>query len=436
MPERPPQILVVILDGLGDRPWPVLGGRTPVSAAATPNLDAVAAAGTTGILHSAGRGRAPGTELAHFVLFGYEERSFPGRAVFEAAGAGIELRPGQVALHAILATVARQADSTLRITQRYPHGDDALTRELFASVAHFELDGVTVTLHHTKGEQAIITLDGDVSADVTDTDPHNNQWLAGTVQPLRDASDPAAAERTARVLTAYLRHSYRRFAETASGAAADESPFLLLKWVGRRMPLADFATHTGMRGCVISSAGVLQGLSAELGLEHRWQPTLPDLAEDMRSRLRAGRDVLAEGIDFALVHTKAPDEAGHAKDPALKRDAIAAIDAGLAGLANREGLPPGTIVVVTGDHGTPAGTTLIHSGDPVPLAVLTDAAAPDSVTSFDEMSCSAGALGHVNGAGFMPMLLGWRGTVRYTGGRLAAHTGLHWPDDYDPFVVE
>jgi 2,3-bisphosphoglycerate-independent phosphoglycerate mutase len=190
-----------------------------------------------------------------------------------------------------------------------------------------------------------------------------------------------------------------------------------------------------MRGYIVSSAGVLEGLAGALDIEHRRMPTLPDLAADMRARIEAAAECIAGGATFVIAHTKAPDEAGHRKDPAAKRDAIEALDAGLEGLAGRAGLPDDTIVIVTADHGTPAGTSLIHSGDPVPLAVLSGALRADTVSAFDELACSQGSLGHVRGVDFMPMVLNWRGTVRYTGGRLAPHTGLHWSTGYEPFRV-
>ncbi|MBS3957534.1 MAG: hypothetical protein KGZ40_08430 [Clostridiales bacterium] len=432
-----PPVLVVMLDGLGDRPWAELGGLTPLAAAHTPNLDAIAAAGTTGILHPLGRGRAPGTELAHFVLLGYDELAFPGRAVLEATSAGIPISPGQVCAHAILVTVRRNPDDTLTIVERYPEGGLEHAAELFAAIETFEHEGVSVTLRHTCGEQAIVLLGGEASEEITDTDPHNDGWLAGSVHPLRGARDPRRAALTARALTAFLRHAYTAMRGMTGTAPGDEtSPFLLIKWTARGAAFPTFAEQTGMRGCVISASGVLEGLSLALGMAHRMVPLGSDIAADTRARLAEAADAFATGAHFVLAHTKAPDEAGHAKNPSLKRDVIAAIDAGLEGLATRRGFPAGTIVVVTGDHGTPSGTSLIHSGDPVPLAVISDAAQRDSVAAFDELACAAGSLGHVRGTDFMPMLLNWRGTVRYSGGLLATHTGVHWPDDYEPFTVE
>ncbi|MDO9555963.1 MAG: hypothetical protein Q7J82_00040 [Coriobacteriia bacterium] len=427
-----PPILIVMLDGLGDRPWPLLGGLTPLQAAQTPNLDAFAARSATGILATLGPGRAPGTELAHFVLFGYPQSDYPGRAVFEAAGRDVELTADQVALHAIFATVRPETDGSLTIVERYPGVPNEHISELAARVAEFTHGDLHIRLQHVGGEQAIVTIDGGASADITDTDPHNNGWPVGSVHALDDTRDPAAARLTAEALTAYLHFAYD--ALTPGDAAPDaERPFLLLKWTARRRPLASFASHTGMRGAIVSSAGVFEGIARELGMEHRHMPSLPDLAEDTRARLAEAAAAFADGAEFVLAHSKQPDEAGHEKDPELKRDVIAGIDAGLEGLAERAGLPPDTIVVVTGDHGTPAGTALIHSGDPVPLAILADAMQPDDVTAFDERACARGCLGHLRGEDFMPVLLNARGSVRYMGGKLSPHTGLHWPRDYEPF---
>ena len=79
-------IVVLLLDGLGDRAHESLGGRTANEAARTPNLDAFAARGSTGLFYSVGPGRAPSSEVAHWSLLGYRPEEFPNRAVLEALG--------------------------------------------------------------------------------------------------------------------------------------------------------------------------------------------------------------------------------------------------------------------------------------------------------------------------------------------------------------
>ena len=103
-------IVVFLLDGLADRAHEVLGGRTGNEAAATPNLDALAARGSTGLLYAVGPGRAPSSEVAHWSMLGYRPDEFPGRAVFEALGRGQEVSDEHVFAYAALRPAERRED--------------------------------------------------------------------------------------------------------------------------------------------------------------------------------------------------------------------------------------------------------------------------------------------------------------------------------------
>jgi len=103
-------IVVMLLDGLGDRAHAVLGGRTGNEAAATPNLDRLCASGSCGVLYAVGPGRAPSSEVAHWSMLGYRPDEFPGRAVFEAFGRGQEVDPTDVLAYAALRPAERRAD--------------------------------------------------------------------------------------------------------------------------------------------------------------------------------------------------------------------------------------------------------------------------------------------------------------------------------------
>src|SRR5207244_12915684 len=89
-------IVLILLDGLGDRAHDVLGGRTGNEAAKTPTLDRLCERGSCGVLYAVGPGRAPSSEVAHWSLLGYRPDEFPGRAVFEAVGRGPEVGPEDV----------------------------------------------------------------------------------------------------------------------------------------------------------------------------------------------------------------------------------------------------------------------------------------------------------------------------------------------------
>lgn len=99
-------VFFVVLDGLGDEPIPDLGNRTPLEAAATPHLDALAAEGSLGSCTTVGEGIAPESDIAVMALLGYDPaRDHPGRGVVEALGAGIDFQDGDLAWRCNFATV-------------------------------------------------------------------------------------------------------------------------------------------------------------------------------------------------------------------------------------------------------------------------------------------------------------------------------------------
>ena len=85
------RLLYVCLDGLADDPIPELDGRTPLEAADTPFLDALARRGRTGTVTTVGEGIAP-------------ESEHPGRGVVEALGVGMDFRDGDLAYRVNFAT--------------------------------------------------------------------------------------------------------------------------------------------------------------------------------------------------------------------------------------------------------------------------------------------------------------------------------------------
>jgi 2,3-bisphosphoglycerate-independent phosphoglycerate mutase len=273
----PPPVLVVMLDGLGDRAWPELEGQTPLEAASTPNLDAIAAASATGVLHPLGPGRAPGTELAHFVLFGYRPDEYPGRVVFEATGCGLELSPADVAFRALFSTVRRLPDGSLVLVEHFADVEDRLCRAVAAELGEFECGGLAVSLTCTGARQGVLTVSGGASEDVTDCDPFFTERPIAAVRPLDNARDPMAARMTAEAVTAFLKHAYRVFRE--HGPSSDsESLFLVVKWVGRKRALPTFEERTGMNGVLVASGTMLAGLAGELGMGFRRCPRRPTRA--------------------------------------------------------------------------------------------------------------------------------------------------------------
>jgi 2,3-bisphosphoglycerate-independent phosphoglycerate mutase len=372
-------IVLVLLDGLGDRAHDVLGGRTANEAAATPNLDGLAARGSCGLLYGVGPGRAPSSEVAHWAMLGYGPDEFPGRAVFEALGRGHDVSAEHVFAYAALRPAERRDDGWWLTGRPDPERDAEEAAELVARCDGIEVDGLTFSLEHVWRGEAVLRIAGGADERVTDTDA----FFRDRHPVLRPRSLVPEAERTARACEEWSREVIRRL-------EGERFTVITLKWFGRPRDVPSFRERHGLAGSFAVESAFLRGLGRCLGLEPIEAKLDLDLVEQ---RLDAGDT-------FVYVHDKRVDDAGHTKDPREKQRAIETLDAELAEL------PTDTaIVCVTGDHATPASPEVIHSGDPVPLLVAGPGVRADAVTSFGEVDCSAGILGQLRGPDLMPVLL-------------------------------
>ena len=100
------KLIYVAIDGMGDLPIKSLGNKTPLEAAETPNLDALAKTGKTGLMYTVKKGVAPESDVAVISLLGYDPFKYStGRGVIEAAGVGLKMKDGDLALRCNFATL-------------------------------------------------------------------------------------------------------------------------------------------------------------------------------------------------------------------------------------------------------------------------------------------------------------------------------------------
>jgi len=432
--------ILVILDGLADRCWPALDGKTPLEAAHTPNLDRLASMGQTGLLQSLGRGYAPASEIAHFVIFGYPQEDYPGRAVFEAVAEGHRLTGNEVVYRGLFSSVEQQ-DGRLQVMRRFMDAGDDVCAELSKEIAHFEKDGVSCEFVFNTRQEGILFLRGEASEDVTDADPYIEDLPVIRVEPLEGAREPERATKTASCLNSYLSMVYRRLLEHPINKEREANGlppvnFLLIKWCGRKRSLPPFEKLYGLKGASISTGLMYKGLATEIGMDWIGTKYLPNWQDDMVNRLKLAEQALDDGYEFIHVHTKGPDEAAHKKDPALKRDVISRLDEGLGYLFESSLLSDDNLIIITGDHGTPSGTRLLHSGEPVPLLMLGRYTYPDDVNVFHEKSCVYGSLGRIEGREMMPVVLNQLDRIKYMSAKLQPFNGIYWPKELNEFKLE
>jgi 2,3-bisphosphoglycerate-independent phosphoglycerate mutase len=412
-------IVVLLFDGLGDRAHASLGGRTANEAAATPNLDALVARGSCGLLYAVGPGRAPSSEVAHWSMLGYRVDEFPNRAVLEALGADQEVDPDDVLAFAALRP-AESRNGELWLTGRPRSGDDEEeARALVERCADFEVEGLRFRLTYLRRGEAVLRVSGGADDRVTDSDAFFRAWYP----VLRPQAAHPDAERTARAAESWSR-------EVLSRLEDERFNVITLKWWGRTRPAPTFLERHGVTGSFIADSRFMHGLARAVGLEPLHAPESGDPAGDLRHRLELIREQLDEGDTFVFSHLKATDEAGHTKDPAVKQRTIEQLDGELRDLPRDR-----AIVCVTGDHATPAFPDVIHSGDPVPLVVAGPGVREDDVASFGELDCSRGILGHLRGPDLMPLLLNAADRALFLGSRPTPFDGADgYPAILDPLI--
>ncbi|MBI2971474.1 MAG: 2,3-bisphosphoglycerate-independent phosphoglycerate mutase [Candidatus Aenigmarchaeota archaeon] len=389
------KIIFVVLDGLGDRPLPALGNKTPLEAAHTPHLDSLASQGIAGLVTILPEGIAPESDQGMLALLGYDVfKHYTGRGVLEAYGYGVPFNRGDVIMRVNFATAEQD---TITDIQGGKLADDEAVALAQALAPLTEVSGVKARFVRTKGYRGVLILSGTaLSSDVSNTHP-GYRIVRGNVStslPVQGKvlkkirCEPlgrtAAAKRTADAVNAYVEQ-----AESLLAAHPVNKERLR-----KEMPQANTLL---MR----SASSALPKLRKVKG---RWL-LLADMPVESAIGKLAGMDVMktpenladaamAVGASFGkydsfYVHIKETDTHAHRGDADAKKRALERIDAEFFGtLAEHINLAD-AVVVVTGDHATPCNLRA-HAADPVPVLFCGKGVRANGVPAFNESACRGG----------------------------------------------
>ncbi len=385
------RILFYILDGLGGTTDPERE-MTELEAASTPTLDVLAARGETGLAVPVLPGIAPGSGPGHFALFGYDPvANNIGRGVLEAAGIGFDLQDGDIAIRVNFATVDDDGRILDRRAGRIPTEECERLCALMAGA--IELPGIEVFVRPVKEHRAAVILrpaGGEIFDGIADTDPQ-----AVGVPPLEPRAERSEAEPVAELLRMLL----GQVAGPLAGAG-DPAYYPLLRGIARHRVYPSLQERFGLRAVAVATYPMYKGISRLLGMDvHEGAKNLTEQLAAVSSRWSSH--------DFFFVHYKATDARGEDGDFDAKVAAIEEADAALPGFLD---LGP-EVVVVTGDHSTPA-LVRAHSGHSVPVLLHSPVARWSGVDSFDEISCArGGTLGTFPMVQLMGLALGHAGRL-------------------------
>ncbi len=398
MDER--KILLVIFDGLGDRPLTELGHKTPLEATPKPNLDWFASNGVNGLVDPIAPGVAAGSDTSHLALFGYDpQKVYTGRGPFEAAGVGIELKPGDVAFRGNFASVDEDMNLTDRRAGRIRAGAEELAKAL---------DGIklgrtkTMVRAGTEHRIAVVLRGRGLSPKVTDTDPHE---VGSTI--LESEALESSAKATAKAVNAFTKRSYKILKDhpvNRARVARGEPPanIVVLRGAGVYPELTPITERLRMTAAGIAGVSLIRGIFRTVGMDViDVTGATGGLDTNMIAKADAALECL-QTYDFVVLHVKAPDLCGHDGKASEKIRVIERMDAMMGQL--KAALPGDVVVAITADHSTPVALRE-HSGDPVPLTIFGEGVRVDDVLNFDERSVARGALGRACGKDVMNVLL-------------------------------
>ncbi len=372
-------------DGMSDYPVESLGGKTPLEAADTPNMDRIAAQGTLGLTVTIPEGMPPGTDVGTMSILGYDPtRYHTGRSPIEAASMGIDLAPEDVAFRCNLVTLdsTHQGDVMNDFTAGHISSEDAA--EIINSL-QAELGDGTVSFHPGVSYRHLMVWHGGTEA--METTPPHDITDRGVADFLPKGEGSAKLlELTAaanRIIAGSEANKRRR--ERGEKMATD----IWLWGQGRKPSVPTLTERHGLKGGVITAVDVVGGLGRLAGLERIDVPGITGFIDtNFVGKGQYALDALAD-LDLVFVHVEAPDESGHMGDAALKVQSIEALDRDVIGtILNGIDRYGDWRIMVLPDHATPVSTKT-HSADPVPFAIMDNSSHRGGSERYSEAEAQA-----------------------------------------------
>ena len=388
------QIVLLILDGLGDLPNPKYNNKTPLEYAKTLNLDALVKESVLGRITPILPGITPGSGPAHLGLFGYDPlKNEIGRGVLEAIGLGVELKGNEVAARSNFASIKNDLTVMDRRAGRIDDSKGDMLCEALSAIK--EIDGVKIKIKPGK-EHRFVTIfcpnEKEIGSSISDTDPQKNG-----MKILRAVGKNAPSK--------YLAEIVNKFTEKSIEILKDEHPAngILLRGFSSKPRIMSIADKYKLSGAAIAEYPMYRGLASLLGFK------LLPLADSIE-RLFDCYSENQNKYNFFFIHVKGTDKAGEDGDFISKVKCIEEVDKQIPKLISGKV----DVLCITGDHSSPA-LMGAHSWHPVPLLIKGKYCGADRTSRFTENECIMGGIGTIESKYLMGILLANGGKMKKFG---------------------
>ena len=406
------KLIYVAIDGMGDLPIKELNNKTPLEVAETPNMNALAHMGKTGLMYTVGKGVAPESDAAVISLLGYDPFKYStGRGAIEAIGAGLGMKDGDLALRCNFATLGEGKAIVDRRAGRSLTTSEAIElAEATNSQIKLESYPATFEFKATLGHRAVVVIrskDKPLSGKIYNSDPAyaivNGLGVAQekvdmtlkTVDPLEDteeAKNSAAIVNELIIKTNKLWENHPTNIKRASEGKLKANVLLTRDAASLLPKFFNINQHYGVKFAALADMHTELGIAKLAGMDASLlPPPSGNLQHDYDLRVKALLNALPKH-DCFYIHLKGPDEPGHDGNYTLKTQIIEAVDKYFFGPLLKQISLKDNLICITTDHATPCNLK-IHSDTPVPLLISGDNIGNVEAFKFCEKQCAEGNLG-------------------------------------------
>lgn len=356
--------IIMLCDGMADEPLEELGGRTPMEAAQTPNMDKMAVRSEIGMVRTVPEGMSPGSDTANLSVIGYDPKMYyTGRSPLEALSIGVDMNTDDVSFRCNIVTLSEEEEH-YEDKHILDHSSDEITTEEAKILMEALKEGLArdgyqfytgISYRHL-----LIWNHGRV---LDLTAPHDILTRRiGEYLPEDDVLREMM-EKSFEILNHHPINEARR----ERGLRPANSAWF---WgAGTRPSLTSFEELYHVKGAMISAVDLLKGIASGAQMHNiEVEGANGGLHTNYAGKAQGAVDALTkENYDFVYIHVEAPDEMGHQGSIADKIKAIEFIDEQIIGSVTKQlsGLGIDFRMLVLPDHPTPIRVRT-HTAEPVP----------------------------------------------------------------------
>ncbi len=378
--------VIILGDGMADRPIESLGGKTPLEYASTPTIDLLSERAEIGLLHTIPDGMKPGSDTANLSVLGYApDKYYSGRSPLEALSIGVPMKDTDIAIRTNIVTITEDPALPFEEQTIVDHSSGEISTEdctVLLDAVRKEIENEVFRFYAGTSYRHCLIWDTEKDPGLKGEGADRQAAAMNLVEELCPPHDHLG-----QVIRDYLpkEKAFYQMMEKSYEILKDhplnqerkkrgENPAnCIWFWgAGTKPALSPFEKETGLKGVMISAVDLLKGIAVGSSMKiMEVEGATGGLNTNYEGKAMAAVHALRdEGYDFAYIHVEAPDEMGHQGSVEKKVQAIEELDRRVIKVIYEELTNAGLDfrMAVLPDHPTPIAVRT-HTGESVPYLI-------------------------------------------------------------------